>query len=168
MQIETVIALLTADVDSLDPTVTRLAIKTYGEYTDDEMEEKVIVLSEGTTTEVVQALKFYLENNHESFEDRGHSLWQNLQQQAPDPEAPLPVKHEASEDVKGVRYGVGIQKAPGEMGMTHGPFESVQEALEAWGGKDSLIVKIWVDGEGETKYDFLYQWSESRSKWLRY
>lgn len=57
-----------------------------------------------------------------------------------------------------IRYGIGFESGKGKFGMTHGPFDSVDECLECSGLEGSFILEI-------PKGTKLWKWSPSKDCW---
>ncbi len=63
-----------------------------------------------------------------------------------------------------VRYGVGIRTGVSNMGMTHGPFPSLQSALDVVPGHAaSCVIRFNSDGTEEV----LYRWNRAGTRWVR-
>ena len=58
------------------------------------------------------------------------------------------------------RYGLGVKNGPNEYGMTDGPFEDIQEALDIPGGKRMYIVRL---PEGKP----IYKWDCFTEEWVK-
>lgn len=70
-----------------------------------------------------------------------------------EPSKPLPL-----------RYGVGYQEGPSSIGMSHGPYENLEEALDVVPEPKDNAVIVQLNGVHDV---ILYRWDKSRTAWTR-
>jgi len=72
-------------------------------------------------------------------------------------------KQKRTQEVREVRYGIGVRDENGDFGILAGPFEKEQTALNKAGDKGQYIIRL-----SEYSDTILYKWNAHTDEWIKY